>query len=190
MIHQVLDIIVKELNNFLKRSVRGNEDRAVLSALVDMQGNPAFDGENKMICTLVSLEQERVALNSLPGRAVKKNAPIHLNLILLFSAHFPGNYDEALKFLSHTIGYFQGKQVFTPQNTPGLPNTIERAVMEIFNMDLHSQSQLWGAVGAKMMPSAVMKLRMVSITRDVILEEVSEITSIETTSQPPSASGQ
>lgn len=187
MIHQVLEHIVQDLNRFLKRSVSDNEDRAILSELVDLQGNKAFDGENKMVCTLVSLEQEKVALNSLPGRSIKKNAAVHLNLILLFSAHFSGNYEEALKFLSHTIGYFQGKQVFTPQNTSGLPDGIERATIEMYHLDLSTQSQLWNALGITLRPSLIMKLRMISVAREVMLEEISEISSIETASLPPAA---
>lgn len=179
MIHKVLPEIVAELNAFLKRAASDTEDRAVLSALVDQSGSIAFTGENKIICQLTGIEQERSNINKFPTSPVMKNPPVYLNLYLLFAAYFPGNYDEALKFISLVIAYFQGKQVFTAQNTPGLPTEVEKITVEINNLDQHAQSQLWSAIGAKMMPSVSMKLRMIPITRDQILAEIPEIRGIE-----------
>lgn len=184
MIHLVLPIIVGELNNFLKRSVVETEDKAILSNLVDQSGALAFTGENKVICLLTGIEQERTNLNSFPAAPTKKNPPIYLNLYLLFAAYFPSRYDESLKFMSLVISYFQGKQLFTPQNTPGLPPEVEKISIEIHNIDQHNQSQLWSAIGAKMMPSISMKLRMLAITKDQILAEIPEITGIDTTAEP------
>jgi hypothetical protein len=117
---------------------------------------------------------------------VLKNPPIQLNLYVLFAAYFPGNYLEALKFISLVLGFFQGKQVFTAQNTPGLPDGVDKLVVEINNLDQHAQNQLWSAIGAKMMPSVSMKIRMIVITRDQILSEVPEITGTDTTTSPNS----
>lgn len=179
MIHLVLPIIVAELNGFLMRAVADTEDRAVLSALVDQAGEIAFQGEDRVICTLTGVEQERTNLNQMRSAAIVANPPIYLNLYLLFSSYFR-DYDEALKFLSLVIAFFQGKQVFTPQNTPELPDGVEKVSIEINNLDQHQQNQLWSAIGAKMMPSVSMKLRMVAITRDQILAEIPEITGIDT----------
>ncbi|MBC6996649.1 DUF4255 domain-containing protein [Neolewinella lacunae] len=183
MIQQVLTSIVGDLNGYLRRTVADAEDKAVLGALAEADGSPAATGDNRMVCTLVNIEQERVNLNQLPDRSAKTNAPVCLNLYLLFSARFPNNYAEALKFLALTIGFFQGKQVFTPQNTPGLPAGAEKVTMEIYNLDLHAQSQLWGALGAKLVPAVVMKMRMLTITRNLLLEEISEIRAVESNSQ-------
>jgi len=184
MIHKVLSEIINELNAFLKRAVSSTEDRIVLSALVDQSGSIAFSGENKIVCMLTAIEQERSNLNKFPTSPVMKNPPIYLNLYLLFSAYFPGNYDESLKFISLVISFFQGKQLFTPQNTPGLPAEVDKISVEFNNLDQHAQNQLWSAIGAKMMPSISMKLRMIPITRDQILAEISEITGIDTTTSP------
>lgn len=186
MLHQVLPIIVAELNAFLLRTANETEDIALLSDLVDQGGNTAFGGGNKVVCTLISLEQERSTMNARPTGAIKMNAPVNLNLNLLFSCHSPGNYVEALKSLSLVVSFFQGKQVFTPSNTPGLPEEARKVNMEFIGADLHAQSQMWGALGAKLVPSAYMKLRMVPISRGQILEEIPEITGVDTsTGQQP-----
>lgn len=184
MIHKVLPVIIDELNSYLKRAVTDTEDKAVLSALVDQSGSIAFAGENKVVCLLTGIEQETVARNNFPTAPVMKNPPVHLNLYLLFAAYFPGNYLEALKFISLVITFFQGKQFFSSQNTPGLPDGVDKISIEINNLDQHSQNQLWSAIGAKVMPSISMKLRMISITRDQILAEIPEITGIDTTTSP------
>lgn len=181
MIHSVLDIITGELNNYLKRQLEDPRDKAVVSALVDQSGGIAVSADEVVIATLFNVEQERSNLNmKMPRVAYKTNPPIQLNLYVLYTAYFPRNYNEALKFLGLVIRFFQGKQVFTPNDTPGLPDEVEKIAIEIHNLDQHNLSMLWGTLGAKYMPSVAMKIRMISITRDTILEEVSEITSVET----------
>ena len=41
------------------------------------------------------------------------NPPVNLNLYLLFSVCMP-NYEHALIYLSHVIGFFQGKEIVYP----------------------------------------------------------------------------
>lgn len=183
MIHQVLSVVVSELNAYLKRAVADPEDRIILSQLVDQSGGLAFSGSNHVICTLTAIEQDRSNINQKMPRAILKNPPLYINLYVLFSAHFPGNYGEALKFVSLIIAYFQGKQVFTLQNTPGLPEGVDKLSIEFNNLNQHEQNQLWSAIGAKLMPSISMKVRMLAITRDQILAETPIITGINTSVQ-------
>lgn len=184
MIHRVLPVLIAELNDFLKRTVSDTEDRAILSGLVDQSGGLAFTGDSKIIAMVTGIEQERSTINRVMPSAVLKNPPIQLNLNLLFCAYFPGNYLEALKFISLVIAFFQGKQVFTAQNTPGLPEGTDKVSVEISNLDQHAQNQLWSAVGAKMMPSVAMKLRLITITRDQVMAEIPEITGIDSGVNP------
>ncbi|WP_020570431.1 DUF4255 domain-containing protein [Neolewinella persica] len=185
MIHKVLPIIVDELNAYLKQATsRTPEDWIVLSDIVDQTGSVAFSGKNKVVCMLTGIEQERSNFNKLPTGPALRNLPIYLNIYLLFAAYFPGSYEESLKFISLVISFFQGKQVFTPQNTPGLPPGADKITVEITNLDQQAQHRLWSAIGAKMMPSISMKLRMIPITTDQILTEIPEITGINTIITP------
>ncbi len=179
MLHQVLPLIVSELNAFLQKTTSTTEDIALLSDLVDQSGSQAFVGENKVVCTLISLEQERNIMKALPTDRVSLNAPVNFNVNVLFSCHFSGNYTEALRLLSLVIAFFQGKQVFTTANTPGMPEETPKVSLEFVETDLTAQGQMWGALGARLVPSVYMKLRMVTISQDQLLEEIPEITSAD-----------
>lgn len=180
MIHSVLSAIINDLNNFLRRTVGEAEDKAVLSAIVDQSGNLAFTGENKVLASVINVEHEKVGLNRRGHGMGRSNAPYDLNLYVLLACYFPGNYDEALKFLSLTIAFFQGKQAYTASNTPALPSGVDRLTLELYGTDMNEQSRLWGALGAKLMPSIAIKIRMVSISREQILEIIPEVRSVET----------
>lgn len=181
MLQNVLPVIVEELNAFLKRRFQEREAKVILSDLVKQDGSIPSNGTNKIICSLVNLEQERVNLTFGHQNAAKVNPPVNLNLYVLFAAYFPDTvYEESLKFLSTVIGFFQGKQVFTPQNTPGMSPNVQKIAVEIVNLSFHENSNLWATLGAKYMPSVLLKMRMVTITEEMILEELPVITTVET----------
>jgi hypothetical protein len=181
MIHKALPVITAELNSFLKLSVSVSEDVVMLSQLVNQSGSLAFSGTDKVICTVTAIEQESVAnyTSQLTSKA-RQNPPVFLNLNLLFSAYFPGNYVEALQYISLVISFFQRKSHFTRQNTPELPDGVDKLTIEINHLDQHAQNELWVATGAKMMPSINMKLRMIAISEDRIIPEIKGIDSTPT----------
>lgn len=184
MIHNVLQALCKDLSQFLKSrlGVPEEEGLVVLSELMKMDGSVAVTAENRMVCSLLSVEQERININAPRiNNKTLTNPPFNLNLYVLFSAFWAAPlYVEALKALSYTIGFFQGKQVFTPANTPGLDPTIEKITIEIVNIDLKDMSNFWTALGAKHLPCMLFRIRMVSITSDIILEETPEIRTLDT----------
>jgi hypothetical protein len=186
MIHTVLEAIRHELDEFLKRRRQGSEPNksfVMLSELVSVDGGVNEDALDKVIITLINVEQNRVALNARPFHGnTRKNPPVSLNLVVLISANYKSDqYLGALQDLSSVIGFFQGKQEFTAQNTPGLPDGVVKINAELVNLDMRELSNFWTAVGSKHLPSVIYKLRMISITADMILEEVREITGVETT---------
>jgi hypothetical protein len=86
--------------------------------------------------------------------------------------------------ISHIIAYFQGTNYFTKTNAPDLPNGIEKLIMEVYSMPIEQQNYMWGALGAKYLPSVLYRMRLVVIdakettssqgvidTLDVSLEE-------------------
>jgi hypothetical protein len=153
-----------------------------LTGLMNLDGTPAVRLENpiqvSMLATLLNIEQERLNLNAAPGRTALVNPPINLNLYVLFSA-LAADYTEALKAVSFTLGYFQGKQVFTPANTPGLPEGAHKITAEMVNVEMKDLSNFWTALGAKQLPSVLFRLRMLSITSDMIIEEFTEVRAID-----------
>ncbi|MBK8558151.1 MAG: DUF4255 domain-containing protein [Lewinellaceae bacterium] len=183
MIHTVLQAITKDLNAFLQNRFKLNEDMVSLSSLVALDGSVSIPSENKIVCTLLNIEQERMNLNAPHNKQALVNQPINLNLYVLFSAYFSANnYIEALKAISYTIGFFQGKQVFTNANTANFPATIDKIVVEMVNMDMKDISNFWTALGANHLPCVLFRLRMISITADVIIEEYTLIRGIQSDS--------
>lgn len=152
----------------------------LLSELMNLDGSIAITSDNKVVCTLLNIEQERVSLNATFNNKAQVNAPIDLNLFVLFSFYYgASNYLEALKSLSLTVVYFQGKQVFTQANTPGLGPAVEKVTVEMVNVEMHELSNFWTAVGAKHLPCVLYKFRMLSLTAEAILEEISDIRSVD-----------
>ena len=177
-----METICGELNSFLIRRQGLQQELVVLSELVNLDGSVAPQEDNKVLCTLINIEQERVNLGAPQRDRVKQNPPINLNLYVLFSAYYqPKNYREAIQVLGHIIGFFQGKQVFTPQNTPGLHASCEKLTVEMANLDIKEHSHFWTALGARHLPSVLYKWRFTALTEDQILEELPEIKGVTTT---------
>lgn len=188
MIDQVTKALVSELNTFIKLKYELIEPKIVISNLVNQDGSIPPENNNRVICSLINIEQERVLSGgafSTSGNS-RKNPPINLDLFVMFSSNYSGeNYPEGLKFLSLVVSFFQGKMVFTPQNTPMLPNNIQKITLDLFNVDLGNLSHLWGAIGAKYLPSVIYKVRMITFFEDRIIDETSSVGDLLTDSSAP-----
>lgn len=182
MIHSVIQVLSNELNSFLELQTEAIErPLVVLSELVRQDGSPAPPSENKLVCTLLNIEQERTALNAPSGNKLfRSNNPIHLNLYILFSAYFaPRNYPQALATLSATIAFFQSRPIFTHQDTPELPFSVSKVIVEMVSLDVRELSNLWSVLGAKHLPSVLFKVRMVTVSSESIMEEFARVSTIE-----------
>lgn len=180
MIHHVLQVICKDLNTYLQNRSDLSEEIVLLSEIMNPDGSVAVTQENRLVCSLLNIEQERLTINTpVKGQALV-NPPFNLNLYVVFSALYASNnYVEALKVISLTLAFFQGKQVFTPSNTPGLDAGIEKIAVEYINVDLKELGNIWTSLGSKHLPSILFKIRMLSITADVILEELPVIRAVD-----------
>lgn len=186
MIHNVLLGLTKDLNVFLQHRMGTQENVVILSELMNLDGTVAVNTENCVVCSLLNIEQDRTGVNSSFGSDnVVQNRPLNLNLYIIFSAFYaPANYLEATKALSFILLFFQGKQTFTPANTPHLDANITRLVVDLVNIDLKDLSNFWTALGAKHLPSVFYKVRMLSLSADVILDEISDIRTLDTNVRP------
>lgn len=190
MIDTVLQAITRDLNAFLARRFTKpkQQDWVVLSELAGPDGKPVFSANLssvKIYCTLLNIEYEQDNVNVRPARTAITNPPIRLNLCVLFSVvSAPENYREALRLLSFLMGFFQGKQIFTSANTPELSSNLDKITVEHINVNIQEMNNLWTALGVKHLPAALYRFRMISITEDTILEEVTSVTGISTRQKP------
>jgi hypothetical protein len=163
MIYSVLNSVCDSLNQYLRNRFALAEDKVILSSIVNQDGSVAVTESDKLIITLVNIQQERISSRG-PSSVNGVQAPVNINLFIMISAYFgENNYPEALKFLSAILSFFQGSKVMTHYNTPDLDPLIDKLTFEIENQDLQSQSHLWGMLGGKYLPSILYKVRMVSI---------------------------
>ncbi|GAB4411193.1 MAG: hypothetical protein OHK0039_16160 [Bacteroidia bacterium] len=167
MIHQVLPVVVEELNDFFQSRFGTSEDKVVLANIVNQDGTVAIEGEDRVVVSLINVERD--GSNQLAG-ASGANPPVHINLYLLFAAYF-NNYVEALKFISGTIGFFQGKNNFNHHNTPLIPAAASQIRMEIVNIDFRELSNLWASLGAKYIPSVIYRMRTLNMDEDHITDD-------------------
>lgn len=187
MLYKALHVIVAELNTHLKKKFQISENRAVLGTILNEEGSVPEENKNRIICTLVNLEQDtNIPFNPIyrkqGDKLFQEKVPLNFNLDVLFTALFT-NYDEALKFLSATIYFFQGKSFFDHENSKGLPPQIPQLSMEVIKLTYHEAHSLWTAIGAKYMPSVLFKIRMLSY-QEGISEEIPMISDIEDNVRP------
>ncbi|MDX2286880.1 MAG: DUF4255 domain-containing protein [Bacteroidia bacterium] len=173
MIHEVLPVIIDELNDFFQARFDIAEDKVVLANIVNQDGSVAVEGENRIVVSLINVERD--GSNQLAG-GMSGSPPVHINLYLMFSAYFENhNYVEALKFLSGVIGFFQGKSMFNHQNTSMFPRDANQVRMEIVNIDFRELSNLWACLGAKYMPSVIYRLRTLNMDEENINDDAPRI---------------
>ncbi|MBF9222664.1 DUF4255 domain-containing protein [Hymenobacter ruricola] len=190
MLDKALLFLATELNDYFGRSFQLLEDRAVLSAHLNPDGTPATAIANKVSVTLVNLAPESTVRNLQAERSgngeLRLNPAIKLNLWVLFAANF-GDYDEALKFLSSTLAFFQGRPVFTPQNSPRLDRSFDRLVVELETLTYHELSNLWGVLGSKYTPSALYKVKLVTIQDGAVQDRTPALTGLGVNPTPRAA---
>lgn len=170
MIDLALTAIAGQLNQALRGAFHVTEDVVVLGNILEQDGQVATRVDNKIVVSLVNIERDTVSHAAArpaaagPGRMPITPAPVFLTLSVMFAANFAsGNYAEALKFISGTIGFFQSRPLMDRHNTPELDPRIERLVLDIANLGIAELSNLWSVLSGKYVPSVLYRVRMVAI---------------------------
>lgn len=175
MIDRTLNFICDQLNSYLvtKLQLHSNERAIVLSNVSQLnETEPSSGGEHadpqNAFLSLINIEEDRMSksqenfVRGVDGSIVYKNPKIYLNLYLLFSVNL-SSYTESLKRLSLIIQFFQYQNVFTSLNTPSLPDDIDELVVDLMSLSYQDLNNLWGILGSRYLPSAMYKMRMISI---------------------------
>jgi hypothetical protein len=178
MINEALDFLLKQLNEYLLMKI-GEPDVVLLRRLVNPDSSD-FESFNKVVFQLINVEEERVGKAQLPVQPPTgsnfpiRNPEIKLNLSVMFTAvgdvDAEGEEDQkyltAIKLLSLVIRFFQYKHFFTRANSPSLPESIDQLILELHPVSLESQNYLWASLGVKYRPSAVYKVRLITVFED------------------------
>ncbi|RDU97544.1 DUF4255 domain-containing protein [Trinickia dinghuensis] len=180
MIDKTLSFLLDELNTYLSLHMQSAEKVAVLSALSSMDGSLVPGLTGKLILTLVNIGKEAAAPSlGIPTKAegggyVRGAAPLNLNLYIMVSASFQ-NYLDSLRMLSGALGFFQGRPGFDAQSCANFPPNLQKLTAELVSISTQEINNLWGIHGAKYLPSAVFKLRMITLQQgwaDAVVPDV------------------
>jgi len=177
MIDQALQFVLGELNTYFDAQFPAQEKVAVLASLSEPSGAVPPGIENKLVLSLVNLERETVVGSTgfvaRAGNAYAKTNPVlYLNLYVLLSASFAGNYGDALKMLASAMGFLQAKQYFDAQNSATFPRNMSQLTMELVSLDLAELSTMWAMLGANYLPSALYKLRMITMQEGWVIHPI------------------
>jgi hypothetical protein len=196
MINTALNILRHELNSYLELKYPPDppkEPLVVLSNVADDDGNWAIP-PNAIGVSLINIEEEKVFkeqqtnFRNLAGEYEQYNPEIKINLYMLVSANFVNaptdvdgtNYGQGLKYLSGIISFFQGKNVFTPDNTPAMSDPLQpqlrKLIVELYSYTFEQQYNFWNVLGAKYLPSVLYKVRLLAFQEKQIQAQNNPIT--------------
>lgn len=165
MIDVAVQFLKAELNTFFLTATGSDRVTVKLSSVVDDAGKYAFE-QDLIGVSIINIEEERTVKTHLPqhaylnGQHVISAPELKLNLYLLFAANFKF-YEEALKYLSLILTYFQSYPSFTQEAFPGLDSRIEKLTLELQSPNFEQWNQIWGCNGGKQLPSVIYRVRMV-----------------------------
>lgn len=165
MIDAAVSFLAGEVNLYLKRRTASDVVKVVPGGLVDDSGKWGV-AEGSIGLALVNIEEERVLRSQTPARVlvngshVVQQPELKINLQLLFAVRH-SKYEHALRYLSYVLMFFQANPAFTRSGFPGLDAGIERLSIEMLTYGPEQLNQLWAYVGAKYLPSAIYRVRLV-----------------------------
>jgi hypothetical protein len=167
MLDVALDFLVKTVNAWLLLRTGSDFGKLELNRIVDDAGKWSFTKE-RIAVAVISIDEDRILKSHLPevtlvgGQHVVLQPELKLNLDLLLAAHFT-HYDQALKYTSLVLTYFQSHPSFKQAEYPALDPRIEKLNVELVSLGYEQLSQIWAFVGSRQLPSMVYRLRMVAL---------------------------
>lgn len=183
MIDTALKHVVSELNDYLDvRSPGMTSDRVQLLSLFEAPDTPNSAAIDRIVVSLVNVEQDAVyqsvdVFRRTNGEIQRVKPEVTVNLYVLFIANMK-NYEEALKLLSQVISFFQLRSSFDYATIESLSDREGRLTFDLFSMSFEQMNHLWGALGAKYVPSVMYKVGLVGITDAQTEAEIPPITDI------------
>ena len=184
MIDVALQFLVSQLNTYLFTETASDAVKVKLSCVVDDKGQFAFEQE-VIGCSIVNIEEERALKTHLPqyayvnGQHLINEPDLKINLYIMFAANFKV-YEEALKYLSFILLFFQAHPSFGQQAFPDLDSRIDKLTAELQSPTYEHWNQIWGFNGARQLPSVIYKVRMLILQPETALEIRPPLTTIRT----------
>ncbi len=184
MLFETLTFLAREVNAYLDDKLGTSlEARVKLGnvALALDTGPSSGALLGKAVMSLVNIEEDRATRT--PTNRVKtatearyKNPPVLLNLYVLFAIN--KDYEDALKWLGQILTFFQHQKRFTPATHPTLDSRIQELSLELYTMNFEQVNHLWSTLGGKYLPSALYKIRQITLDENAVYGEAGLIKEI------------
>lgn len=190
MIYEILQIITDEVNNYFEENELDRSVQLDNIAIIEQdKGDDNIDMEDSVILTMINMDEEKT-LKNFPNKKVTgnnvsvQNNIINLNLYVLFCAN-RSSYVKSLKDISKVVEFFQGKRLFTQANSnydrdnsamSGL--TDFRFTVELYTPTFEELNFIWGTLGGKQYPSALYKLSLIEVERNMTQKQTAKITDL------------
>jgi len=175
MIYQSMNFLAEQVNAYLQTL---DENAALPEKFVVLRNvaqltEQEIQALDNVLITLVNLSEETTLKNTPNyvqegGQTVYRNAPVYLNLHLLFSSCVAKSYEKSLTYLSQIVAFFQGKNTFTNQNSPTLNEDLNpfKFTLDLFSPTFEQANYLWSTLGGKQFPHVLYRMRLVEVFRD------------------------
>ena len=166
MIQTVFQFITTELEQYLRRTLSLNDNHVISNAIINADGSIPIENQNKLVLSFLNLQQEAsrsmMTMNRASNSAnLASNKPEHYSIQLLVTSNFD-DYIESLKFLDHSINFFQKQAVISHDNTANLPQGLLKLNFQLEDTSDSEMQKVWTMLGAKYQPSVVYKLRVIT----------------------------
>ncbi|MEP0264730.1 DUF4255 domain-containing protein [Dokdonia sp.] len=180
MIYDVLNILKKEIGNYLE----GSEDLVVLDNMAKAEDANDTSLNNNVIITLLSTEEESTLKNTprheiKNGSKIYKSGAAYLNLYVMVAANRT-TYEMSLQDISKVVEFFQDKAIFTNNNTESDLEEF-KFMVDLKSLRIEELSYAWTVLGGRTMPSALYKVSIVKVQRKIVKGVGPAITTIEET---------
>lgn len=180
----MLDVAMKFLRDYLNQEITSPNNPVVL-------GNITKESDienNKIHLSLVNVEEERILKEVNYARRINPgdnfystvNPEIRVNLYILVTYQYEGkNYEEALKQLGAVATVLQGKYVFTkPDFIKPAYEVLQQIVIDLYSQTIEQNSNMWQALGEKLSPSLLYKMRVIAIQANRVLDTTGEVRAV------------
>ena len=177
----MFNIALQFLRDYLNQEITSPAEPVVL-------GNITKDSDivpDKIHLSLLNIEEEKILKDVNYNRRINPtdkfysvvNPELHFNLYVLVTYQYEGkNYEEALKQLANVATVLQGKYVFTkPDFIKPAYEVLQQVVVDLYSQTLEQSSSLWQALGEKLSPCLLYKMRVIAIQDNNVLNTTGEI---------------
>lgn len=189
MLDQTFTFIRDSLDAFLRSRLDAHESLVITNQLADTNGNSLTENTNKVVITLVNLEQETAKRSIEASRrssAIPERNTIPasvFSLHILITANFD-SYQESLKLLSEVVKFLQRQPRIDASNYPSLPKSIAHLDLQYENLNYSEIHQLWDSMGMNYKPSAICKIQVQESSANEKTKKTSNVSTKAATSNP------